>query len=104
MYHFFFLGVSSSELLRFLKYFENREIANEVLREKGMKKVRFGVEGTYLRMCVCIYICKYVHTKVVVLYYVNVCTYIHVFICILHTLACMQPCTYSRGHKKHDIS
>jgi BTB/POZ domain-containing protein 10 len=37
--------VSSSELLRFLKYFENREIANEVLREKGMKKVRFGVEG-----------------------------------------------------------
>ena len=38
-------GVYSSELCRFSKYFENRDIAKEVLREKGLKKIRFGVEG-----------------------------------------------------------
>lgn len=38
-------GVFSSELCRFCKYNENRDIAKEVLREKGMKKIKFGVEG-----------------------------------------------------------
>ena len=38
-------GVVSSELCRFCKYIENRDIAKEVLREKGMKKIKFGVEG-----------------------------------------------------------
>lgn len=37
--------VFSSELCRFCKYIENRDIAKEVLREKGMKKIKFGVEG-----------------------------------------------------------
>ena len=40
------LGVHSNELCRFFKYFENRDIAKDVLREKGLKKIRIGVEGS----------------------------------------------------------
>ena len=38
-------GVTSNDLFRFFKYFENRDIAKEVLREKGLKKIRIGIEG-----------------------------------------------------------
>ena len=38
-------GVTNSELCRFFKYFENRDIAKEMLREKGLKKIRIGIEG-----------------------------------------------------------
>ena len=41
----FFIGVTSTDLQRFFKYFENRDIAKEVLREKGLKKIRIGIEG-----------------------------------------------------------
>lgn len=39
------LGVTSTDLYCFFKYFENRDIAKEVLREKGLKKIRIGNEG-----------------------------------------------------------
>ena len=32
-------------LLRFFKYVENREEAKAVLRERGLKKVKLGIEG-----------------------------------------------------------
>lgn len=38
-------GVTNSELCRFFKYFENRDIAKETLRDKGLKKIRIGIEG-----------------------------------------------------------
>jgi BTB/POZ domain-containing protein 10 len=37
--------VTNSELCRFFKYFENRDIAKDTLREKGLKKIRIGIEG-----------------------------------------------------------
>ena len=40
-----FLGVYNSDLNRYFKYFENRDIAKEILQEKGLKKIRIGVEG-----------------------------------------------------------
>ena len=39
------LGVTNSELCRFFKFFENRDVAKETLREKGLKKIRIGIEG-----------------------------------------------------------
>ncbi len=44
------LGVTHNDLFCFFKYFENRDIAKEVLREKGLKKIRIGNEGM---LCVC---------------------------------------------------
>ena len=38
-------GVHSNDLCRFFKYFENRDIAKDLLREKGLKKIRIGIEG-----------------------------------------------------------
>ena len=38
-------GIHNNELCRFFKYFENRDIAKEVLRDKGLKKIRIGIEG-----------------------------------------------------------
>ena len=38
-------GVTNSELCRFFKYFENRDIAKDALRDKGLKKIRIGIEG-----------------------------------------------------------
>lgn len=32
-------------MYRFLKYIENREIAKQVLTERGLKKIRIGIEG-----------------------------------------------------------
>jgi len=37
--------IHSTEINRFLKYIENREIAKTVLQEKGLKKIRLGIEG-----------------------------------------------------------
>ena len=42
---FIHVGVTSTDLQRFFKYFENRDIAKDVLREKGLKKIRIGIEG-----------------------------------------------------------
>nr|VZI03365.1 unnamed protein product [Spirometra erinaceieuropaei] len=35
----------STQMYRFLKYIENREIAKRVLVERGLKKIRIGIEG-----------------------------------------------------------
>lgn len=32
-------------MYRFFKYIENRDIAKEVLKERGLKKIRLGIEG-----------------------------------------------------------
>lgn len=37
--------IHNNDLCRFFKYFENRDIAKDVLREKGLKKIRIGIEG-----------------------------------------------------------
>ena len=42
---FFFSGVVNNDLYRYFKYFDNRDIAKEVLRDKGLKKIRIGIEG-----------------------------------------------------------
>ncbi|XP_065057115.1 BTB/POZ domain-containing protein KCTD20-like [Rhopilema esculentum] len=37
--------IHSTPLLRFFKYFENRDVAKEVLKDRGLKKVKLGIEG-----------------------------------------------------------
>ncbi|XP_033647857.1 BTB/POZ domain-containing protein 10-like [Asterias rubens] len=37
--------VSSTPLYRFFKYIENRDVAKTVLKERGLKKIRLGIEG-----------------------------------------------------------
>lgn len=37
--------VSSNAMYRFFKYIENREVAKLVLKERGLKKIRLGIEG-----------------------------------------------------------
>ncbi|VDL23452.1 unnamed protein product [Hymenolepis diminuta] len=37
--------IYSTKMYRFLKYIENREIAKQVLTERGLKKIRIGIEG-----------------------------------------------------------
>ena len=41
-----FSVVYSTSLYRFFKYFENRDVAKEVLKERGLKKIRLGIEGS----------------------------------------------------------
>jgi BTB/POZ domain-containing protein 10 len=40
-----FLAVNSTALYRFFKYIENRDVAKQVLKERGLKKIRLGIEG-----------------------------------------------------------
>lgn len=40
------VGVVNNDLCRYFKYFENRDIAKEILRDKGLKNIRIGIEGT----------------------------------------------------------
>jgi BTB/POZ domain-containing protein 10 len=35
----------STKLARFAKYIENREVAKSVLKDRGFKKTRLGIEG-----------------------------------------------------------
>lgn len=37
--------IYSTQMFRFLKYIENRDVAKQVLVERGMKKIRIGIEG-----------------------------------------------------------
>jgi BTB/POZ domain-containing protein 10 len=37
--------VSSTAMYRFFKYIENRDVAKQVLKERGLKKIRLGIEG-----------------------------------------------------------
>lgn len=32
-------------MYRFFKYIENRDVAKSVLKERGLKKIRLGIEG-----------------------------------------------------------
>lgn len=42
---FLFLVIYSTKLYRFFKYIENRDVAKSVLKERGLKKIRLGIEG-----------------------------------------------------------
>jgi len=37
--------VYSTQLYRFFKYIENRDVVKQVLKERGLKKIRLGIEG-----------------------------------------------------------
>uniref|UniRef100_UPI00358E7A57 BTB/POZ domain-containing protein 10 isoform X1 n=2 Tax=Myxine glutinosa TaxID=7769 RepID=UPI00358E7A57 len=37
--------IYSTKLYRFFKYIENRDVAKAVLKERGLKKIRLGIEG-----------------------------------------------------------
>lgn len=37
--------VQSNAMYRFFKYIENREVAKIVLKDRGLKKIRLGIEG-----------------------------------------------------------
>ena len=37
--------VHSTHIYRFFKYVENRDVAKQVLKERGLKKIRLGIEG-----------------------------------------------------------
>ncbi|CAB3371262.1 Hypothetical predicted protein [Cloeon dipterum] len=37
--------VNSTAMYRFFKYIENRDVAKQVLKERGLKKIRLGIEG-----------------------------------------------------------
>ncbi|XP_039260298.1 BTB/POZ domain-containing protein 10-like isoform X2 [Styela clava] len=38
-------SILSTELSRFFRYIENREVAKAVLKDRGLKKIRLGIEG-----------------------------------------------------------
>lgn len=42
---YFILAVNSTALYRFFKYIENRDVAKQVMKERGLKKIRLGIEG-----------------------------------------------------------
>ncbi|BFZ24840.1 hypothetical protein BsWGS_27880 [Bradybaena similaris] len=37
--------VNSTSLYRFFRYIENRDVAKQVLKDRGLKKIRLGIEG-----------------------------------------------------------
>lgn len=37
--------IYSTRMCRFFKYIENRDVAKQVLRDRGLKKIRLGIEG-----------------------------------------------------------
>ena len=39
------LVIRSTAIYRFFKYIENREVAKLVLKDRGLKKIRMGIEG-----------------------------------------------------------
>jgi len=42
---FVFAVIYSTKLYRFFKYIENRDVAKSVLKDRGLKKIRLGIEG-----------------------------------------------------------
>jgi BTB/POZ domain-containing protein 10 len=40
-----FVVIHSTPMYRFFKYIENRDVAKQVLRDRGLKKIRLGIEG-----------------------------------------------------------
>lgn len=45
-----FSEIYSTPLYRFFKYIENRDVAKHVLKERGLKKIRLGIEGNLLQL------------------------------------------------------
>lgn len=44
--HTYFISVIySGHMHRFFKYIENRDVAKQVLKERGLKKIKIGIEG-----------------------------------------------------------
>lgn len=39
------LAVHSTAMHRFFKYIENRDVAKQVMKDRGLKKIRCGIEG-----------------------------------------------------------
>lgn len=37
--------IYNNKMYRFFQYIENRDVAKQVLKERGMKKIRLGIEG-----------------------------------------------------------
>eukprot|EP00118_Oscarella_pearsei_P003823 m.15883 g.15883 ORF g.15883 m.15883 type:complete len:348 (+) comp26605_c0_seq2:39-1082(+) len=37
--------VRNTRMVRFLKYVENRDVAKQILKDRGLKKIRLGIEG-----------------------------------------------------------
>ena len=42
---FCFVVVHSTHIYRFFKYVENRDVAKQVLKERGLNKIGLGIEG-----------------------------------------------------------
>lgn len=42
---FFAQVIQSTPLFRFFRYIENRDVAKQVLKERGLKKIKIGIEG-----------------------------------------------------------
>lgn len=42
---FFLTVVNSTCLYRFFRYIENRDVAKQVLKDRGLKKICLGIEG-----------------------------------------------------------
>lgn len=40
--------IYSTALYKFFKYCENRDMAKQVLKERGLKKIRLGIEGDFV--------------------------------------------------------
>lgn len=40
--------IYSTKLYRFFKYIENRDVAKALLKERGLKNIRIGIEGENL--------------------------------------------------------
>jgi hypothetical protein len=40
-----FAVIHCTPMYRFFKYIENRDVAKQVLRDRGLKKIRLGIEG-----------------------------------------------------------
>lgn len=38
-------AVTSTAIYRFFKYIENRDVAKQVMKDRGLKKIRLGIEG-----------------------------------------------------------
>lgn len=38
-------AINSTTMYRFFKYIENRDVAKQVMKERGLKKIRLGIEG-----------------------------------------------------------
>lgn len=53
--------ISSTSLYRFCRYIENRTVAKQVLKERGLKKIRLGIEGKLRHMRMHMLTCTRTH-------------------------------------------